>query len=146
IKLYEVGYLKTRHLVISIIDVDHLDFFCMGASLKSSKDAAIHHCIGEAATLFEDAIRLRAGRAPTAAARSKILSLRDRKFSQDRRRYFSSLLSTKGDNFTTLKNALEIYAFRVSNNIVASRASTTGLLTPRRFHNSLYNIPVMPLF
>jgi hypothetical protein len=146
VRIYEVGYLKARHLVISIIDIDDLNFFCMGASLKSSRDEAIRHCIGEAATLFEDAMRLRAGSASTVAARSKILSLRDRKLSQDRKRYFSLLLTTKDGDFTTLNDVSEIYAFRVWNDIVASRASTVGLLTPRRFHNRFSGTPVMPLF
>ncbi len=146
VKFYEIGHLETRHLVISIVDADEIDFFCMGASLKPSREAAIHHCLGEAATLLDDVLLLRAGYTATAAARSKILSLRDRKLSQDRKQYFSSLLSVEGSYSSSFNSVSAIYAFRVLDDIFAARASTVGLLTPRRFHNDWNDVPIMPLF
>lgn len=145
VTLYELDNPSARHLIISIIDVDSLDFFCMGASMKFSRDAAIGHCMGEAATLLEDAFRLRAGHAPTTAAATNILSLRDRKLSQDRKHYFLSLLNNNHCP-PEQSHAPTIYAFRTIDNLIAARASTTGLLTPRRFHCTRTDTPTMPLF
>jgi ribosomal protein S12 methylthiotransferase accessory factor YcaO len=145
VKIYSLETLTDNHLVICIVDADSLDFFCMGASLKPTLQSAIRHSLGEAATIFEDALRQRMGCASTTTAAANILSLRDREQSQKRKQHFSSLLTLEHRRLQPTHPAT-VYAFPILDGIIAARASTAGLLTPRRYHNKSTSAPVMPLF
>lgn len=145
IKAYDIETPTPNNLVICIIDSDEFDFFCMGASLKPTKQAAIRHSLGEAATLFEDVLRRRWGQAATRTATTNILSLRNRQQSQLRKQHFLSLLNTERRSLRPVGTPT-VHAFKILDGIVAARASTTGLLTPRRYHNRAIDMPVMPLF
>lgn len=146
VKVYELETPTANHLVICVIDSDVFDFFCIGASFKSTKQAAIRHSLGEAATLFEDVLRHRVGQASTPTATTNILSLRSRQQSQLRKRYFLSLLKTERQCFGSTHTP-RVYAFEILDGMFAARASIARLLTPRQYHNNRsIGVPVMPLF
>lgn len=145
VKVYELETPTANHLVICVIDSDVFDFFCMGASFKSTKQAAIRHSLGEAATLFEDVLRHRLGQASTPTATTNILSLRNRQQSQLRKQYFLSLLKNDRQCFGSTQTP-RVYAFKILDGMFAARASIARLLTPRQYHNRLISMPVMPLF
>jgi hypothetical protein len=142
---YELDTPTADHLIIAVVKAEPVDFFCIGASMKPTREAALRHSLGEAAMLFEDAVCRRTGRASTASATANILSLRDRRLSQQRERYFSSLLALECGPLSPIP-APTIHAFRILEGMVATRASTAGLLTPRRYHNNADNVPILPLF
>lgn len=145
LKLYEIETPTFGHLIIATMDAPSHDFFCMGASMKQARSEAIFHAIGEAAMLFEDALERRSGYTPTVLSKNNVLSLRNPSSTNQRRQHFLSLLEN-------IPCALDVgcpsatYAFRVSSDFVAARATSTSLLAPRSFHTGASSAPIMPLF
>ncbi|GLU34215.1 hypothetical protein Busp01_40570 [Trinickia caryophylli] len=131
--------------MIATAESEELPFFAIGAGIRNSLIAACSHAVGEVAVAYEDAKLERSGYAATVAARSNILSLRDREQFHERKRYFLSL-SSHPASAHTIPLVPSVYSFSVLGEFHAARASTKDLLTPRQFHNHNTDVPVLPIF
>jgi hypothetical protein len=145
LQLYELDVPWESHLVIATLESERYGFFGIGASMRRSLADACAHSIGEIAAIFEDAKLSRSGHTPTVTTKSNILSLRDSFQSHRRKCHFRSILNQA--NSAPKKTSLPIaYTFKVSEGLFAARASSEGLLAPRRFHTNDESVPVLPLF
>lgn len=147
--LYRLIIPSDAHLIIATLYSSICGFFAIGAAWRTSFEEACNHATGEAASLYQDAMMNRAGHASTEAARTNILSLRDINESSRRKRYFERLLAEP--DLARLEELPEapvptVYTFNLPCGLVAARALSGEVLTPRRFHASQIETPVLPIF
>ncbi len=145
IKLYTTtNVLPHDHFAIAALECETEDFFALGASVKTTFEAARNHAICEAVMLFHDVLKKIPGSIANPSA-SKLLSLRNKSTSQARKAYFTRILTKKtlssGDYIEPICKTI---IFEPLPNIYASRTFSADALNPRDF--DMGNVPVMPLF
>lgn len=145
LELYTIDIDMDGVFVIAALECCEEGFFTLGAAIRSNTKDASNHATCEALMLFNDAKKKRLLGNSIEQSRQNLLSLRERKISQERKIHFQSLVTDNSIKCAYIAPICKTIVFEPLSNIYAARTLSADALDPREFNNRS-DTPLLPLF
>lgn len=146
LKFYTTDLDIDGKFIMATLDSPEMNFFALGAAIKSTMQDAIMHAAGEVIMLFEDVKKGRAGFSSNNRSEQHILSLRDQSQSWQRKKHFEKILQANlSYKHETRPLACQTIVFEPFENLFAARSFSLHALDPRHYEKMI-DVPVLPLF
>lgn len=146
LKFYTTDLNIDGKFIMATLDSPDMNFFALGAAIKSTMQDAIMHAAGEVIMLFEDVKKGRAGFSSNNRSEQQILSLRDQSQSLQRKKHFKKILQAKiSYRHEAMPLACQTIVFEPFENLFAARSFSLHALDPRHYEK-IKDVPILPLF